>query len=268
MDISDLFIGMANLLSGVKSLKSGFESIGGALSGVKITSEGTGATLSEHKVGSSIEDRIKHIRDMVQKGKLDPKVRAFTVKVVSVKCAKCPSCGTKNALGWPGDRVRFGLNDSVRGTLKEDSWVCGKCASRNSLDLTTWCVPEKNWKREVVSVFEAVRANIRYVRDIANVDTYQHPKRTLEWGGGDCDCYTIALCSMLLSIGYPVKLRVMETKHPTTGRRAGTWNHILMLVGLPPRGPTSWLPLDASLDKNPGWYPPKSMIYRVKDFPI
>jgi hypothetical protein len=45
-----------------------------------------------------------------------------------------------------------------------------------------------------------------------------------------------------------------------------TWSHILVLVGLPPSNPTGWLPLDASMAQPAGWYPPKSIIEKTKDF--
>jgi transglutaminase-like putative cysteine protease len=103
---------------------------------------------------------------------------------------------------------------------------------------------------------------VRYTRDVSGIDTYQTPQRTLAWGIGDCDCLSILLAALLESVGYPVKLRVMETKG------AGTWSHILPLVGMPPTDPTRWMPLDASVDEPAGWYPPKSIIVKTRAFDV
>jgi hypothetical protein len=76
----------------------------------------------------------------------------------------------------------------------------------------------------------------------------------------NCDCISILLASMLQSVGYPVKLHVMQTKG------ADSWSHILIKVGLPPQGPTAWLPLDGSVNEAAGWYPPKDIVVKTKDY--
>jgi len=139
-----------------------------------------------------------------------------------------------------------------RRTVQILSRKCGK----------KWCVPEKNWRQETVAVFDSVRENIRYTRDTYNKDLFQHPLRTFEFGGGDCDDYAIVLASMLQSVGYPVKLRVIQTVDSTD------WNHIYVLVGLPPQGPKQWVSLDASVDKPAGWQAPRDIVAAVKDFEV
>lgn len=128
-----------------------------------------------------------------------------------------------------------------------------------------WCTPEKDWRAEVETIFVALRSRYyRYVRDSVGVDLYQQPGRTLEFRGGDCDDASSLLASMLLSVGYPVQLRVIQTKD------ADDWNHIYILVLLPPSGgpKARWMPLDLSVNKPPFWEVPKSMIARVKDYPV
>lgn len=125
-----------------------------------------------------------------------------------------------------------------------------------------WCVPEKSWWAEVVTIFDGVRANVRYTRDTYNKDLFQHPARTLQFGGGDCDDYAITLGSMLQAVGYPVKLRVIRTKD------SPEWNHIYLLVGMPPKDPKKWISLDGSVDKPAGWEAPKSMIAEIRDFNV
>ena len=78
-----------------------------------------------------------------------------------------------------------------------------------------------------------------------------------------CDDATLLICSTLGSIGYPTKCRVIRTKN------ANDWNHIYALVGLPPKQPTRWVPLDLSVShKPPGWEPPADMIAAVRDFDV
>lgn len=133
--------------------------------------------------------------------------------------------------------------------------VSQKCGDR-------FCIPERDYWGEVKAIFAAIRSNVRYVRDGHRVDVFHSAKRTLEFNGGDCDDYTITMGSALQSIGYPVRLRVIQTKD------SPEWNHIFLLVGLPPRSPTKWVSLDASVDKPAGWHPPHHMVAKIKDFDV
>lgn len=125
-----------------------------------------------------------------------------------------------------------------------------------------WCIPERDYWGEVKAIFLEVRRRVRYVRDPIEVDTFTSGRWTLKQGGGDCDDYVILLGSGLQAIGYPVKARVYRTKD------APDWNHIALLVGLPPRAPTRWVTLDASVAKPPGWGAPASMVAKVRDFEV
>ena len=44
----------------------------------------------------------------------------------------------------------------------------------------------KDFACEAKAIFEWVQHNIRWTRDIYQVETLQSPQRTIEWGGGDC----------------------------------------------------------------------------------
>lgn len=125
-----------------------------------------------------------------------------------------------------------------------------------------FCIGERDYPKEVTAIFNWMRKNVRYVRDNIDRDTFQHPVRTIQFGGGDCDDYTITMAALLQAIGYPVKMRVIQTTD------ADDWNHIYLLVGIPPSDPQVWMPLDASVNKPAGWEPPASMIKRKKDFEV
>lgn len=125
-----------------------------------------------------------------------------------------------------------------------------------------WCIPEKDNLKEMEAIFKAVRQNVRYTSDILGVDTYQHPKHTLGLNGGDCDDYSSLLCSLLLSLGIPCRLKVIRTKD------AKEWNHIYAQGGLPRANPTRWYSLDASVPKPFGWEAPGSMVADTRIFSV
>lgn len=123
-----------------------------------------------------------------------------------------------------------------------------------------WCVKERDYMGEIRAVFKAVDENVRYTGDIWSIDTFQHPVRTLELGVGDCDDVSMVIASCLMSIGYPIRFRVIQTKS------SNDWNHIFVLAGIPPRDAKKWVSLDATIDRPAGWHPPDHMIARKKDF--
>lgn len=133
---------------------------------------------------------------------------------------------------------------------------CGRRADGR----TNWCTPEKDAEAEVVALFNFTRDNVRYVRDIFGIDTYPTPQRTLEFGGEDCDGSVILLAALLLSVGYPVMGRIIRTT------KAEDWDHIFVVVGLPPGAPTKWVGLDPSVDRPAGWTAPREMIAAKLDF--
>lgn len=129
---------------------------------------------------------------------------------------------------------------------------------------STWCVPEKDWEAEVVTIFNAVRSQIRYTMDPVSRDLFKAPVRSLEWHAGDCDDFVIVLACLLRSVGYHVKLRVIRTID------APDWNHIYLLVQIPAMQNKSarWVPLDASVDKPAGWEAPRRIIKWQKDYTV
>lgn len=123
-----------------------------------------------------------------------------------------------------------------------------------------FCIDERDYANEVKAIFDYVRSNIRYVRDPQGIDTFTRADRTFDVGGGDCDDYAIVLASLLGSVGYPTRFRVIRTKG------ASDWNHIYVMVGIPPRDPQEWVPLDASVNRKMGWEAPAAMVAARKDF--
>ena len=107
--------------------------------------------------------------------------------------------------------------------------------------------PKDRWA-EICALFNWVRNNIRYTRDIFRVELLHTPRRMLELRAGDCDDMTILLGAMLLSTGHPVRLAL-------TGFRPNkphVYTHIFPEVNLVGK----WIALDATMNRPIGWAPP------------
>ena len=109
-------------------------------------------------------------------------------------------------------------------------------------------VPPKDRLGEVWSVFDWVRKNIRYTRDIYRVELLHTARRMLELRAGDCDDMTILLGAMLLSTGHPVRLAIIGFRPD----KPHIYTHIYPEVHVNRR----WIPLDATIRKPMGSAPP------------
>ena len=101
---------------------------------------------------------------------------------------------------------------------------------------------------EIRALFEWVRRNIRYTRDIFRVELLHTARRMLELRAGDCDDMTILLGSMLMSTGHPVRM-VLAGFRPD---KPHFYSHIYPEVNLG----GNWIGLDATMEKPMGWVPP------------
>lgn len=107
-------------------------------------------------------------------------------------------------------------------------------------------VPPKAWLQEVRALWSFVKNNIRYQRDVSNVETLYYPEQTLLQGYGDCDDKTVLLASMLLATGHPVRFVAV-------GFKPDDYSHVYpeTLVG------NTWVPLETTeANVDVGWSPP------------
>jgi len=225
--IGKAYLGFKAIETGWDALRTGLGGINGELRGLeakrvavsdlKRGGRGKAMVLKTYPV-YSIEDRIRYIRQMTQKGLDDPRIRAIATSVITKECGK----------GKDGE--------------------------------TIWCTPEKDHRAEVEAIFRAVKRRVRYVRDIVKKDTYQSPIRSWEMRASDCDDFSSLLAALLGSVGYTCRFRVIKTK------KASDWDHIFLLVKMPKTG--QLFPLDASVNKPPGWHPPREMIAQMRDFDV
>ena len=109
-------------------------------------------------------------------------------------------------------------------------------------------VPPKNRMGEACALFDFVKRNIRYTRDIFRVELLHSARRMLELRAGDCDDMTILLGAMLLSTGHPVRLVLAGFRR----NRPHVYSHIYPEVNVSGR----WIAIDATMDKPMGWSPP------------
>lgn len=101
---------------------------------------------------------------------------------------------------------------------------------------------------EVCALFDWVRRNIRYTRDIFRVELLHSARRMLELRAGDCDDMTILLGAMLMSTGHPVRL-ILAGFRPN---KPHMYSHIYPEAFIRGR----WIPIDASANRPMGWAPP------------
>lgn len=196
---------------------------------------------------TDIDERVGLIGELIRKGSLNPELREKTVEILSLKC---------DVLGRP---------DPNGGQ---------------------WCVKEKDCLGEVKALFEAIRNPkskyaVRYTRDAMLADVFTAPERTLlKSHGGDCDDYVIALGSMLMAVGHPVRMRVVATRNEKFADNKAPWSHIYLLTPTTFDNPNAkWISVDASMNKPLGWEAPGAaevarsgkpagIIARVRDYSI
>lgn len=108
-------------------------------------------------------------------------------------------------------------------------------------------LPPKNENSEITAIFNFVRDQIRYVRDIVGIETISTPIKVLQQRAGDCDDKTVLLAAMLETIGYPTRF-VVAGYHT-----AGEVEHVYLQVWTQ----AGWIDLDATENYEAGCAPPE-----------
>src|SRR5262245_57073589 len=146
--------------------------------------------------------------------------------------------------GYPGTRKTL---EYIIRLVKEGAKDF--CVRQNAIDILIRSgVPAKDYFGEIRALFEWVKRNVRYTRDIHRVELLHTARRMLELRAGDCDDMTILLCAMLKSIGHPVRLALVGFNP----KKKGLFTHIYLEVYY--RG--WWIPLDPTVSRPMGWAPP------------
>ena len=123
------------------------------------------------------------------------------------------------------------------------------CVRQKAIDILIHNgVRPKDYPGEIRMLFEWVKKNVRYTRDIHRVELLHSARRMLELRAGDCDDMTILLSTMLKAVGHPVRLALVGF-NPA---RKSLFTHIYLEAFC--RG--VWIPLDPTMDRPMGWAPP------------
>lgn len=235
MDLGELMLGLAAVALGASTFKKGVERIHRATQPSQTSVGRITAMPPVLSQGKHVQTRSGPMRTTLHEVRsLDDRIAAIAKKANEGKT-------DPRVIAW---------------ARKELSRKC-----RSGWNGEQWCVPEKDTLAEIEAIYKALRRDIRYTSDVVGVDTYAHPKRTLEMGGGDCDEYSATACAALMSIGIPCRFKVIRTKD------SPTWNHIYVEAATSKQNPTKWIALDASVAAKPGWEAPKSMVAETKIYP-
>lgn len=109
-------------------------------------------------------------------------------------------------------------------------------------------VPGKDWPGELAALLDWTRRTITYRLDINDLEVIQAPATTLMLGYGDCDDLAILLATLCECAGHPTAFIAVGFDDP------GEYSHVFVLAS--GAGETEWIPLDASENEAPGWFPP------------
>ncbi len=143
------------------------------------------------------------------------------------------------------------MRDAVRAGVRDP-----QMRVRNQALAIVKGVPARDFRGEVEAVWEWMRDNIRFVRDIRGVETVAVPWRTLELGQGDCDDVSVLTNSLLESLSFQTRFRAV-------GFRPGELSHVYPEVKLG----KWWVPLETTVPgAYIGWYPPgirESMVQKI-----
>jgi transglutaminase-like putative cysteine protease len=105
-------------------------------------------------------------------------------------------------------------------------------------------IPPKDRLGEVTAIFQWVKRNVRYTRDIFHTELLHSARRMLEVLAGDCDDMTILIGAMLMSTGHPVRI-VLAGYRPN---KPHSYSHVYPEAYVAGR----WVALDATLDRPMG----------------
>lgn len=165
--------------------------------------------------------------------------------------------GTMQAIpsGPEGTRQTLKLmRDIVRRAVRDPRMIV-----RNQAIAITRACPSKDWRCEILAVYDWVNENIRFLRDVNGVETLQSPARTLELAVGDCDDQAILISALLESIGH-------ATRFAALGFEPGHFSHVFSETKIGDR----WLSLETTVPGAfPGWYPPRvseRMVQKIQSY--
>ncbi len=113
--------------------------------------------------------------------------------------------------------------------------------------------PSKDARCEVRQIHAYVSNHIRYVRDVAGVETVATPELTLRDKSGDCDDQAVLVGALLNAIGRPVRFIAI-------GSEPGKFSHVYAET---PIGP-DWIAVETTMKGWPVGRKPRALIRMVQ----
>jgi len=160
-------------------------------------------------------------------------------------------------LGAPGTTTSIKnptLNDTLQVMCQKA--LEGRKTLRPFAEKITRELEPGDYNSEVLAIYGWVRRNIRYARDIIDVEYVKAPARLIETGQGDCDDIACLLASLLMAMGNECRFLVVgfEDRQP---------QHVFCQVAVPlprsgpasldgstPKGAKGWVTVDPVADEN------------------
>lgn len=183
----------------------------------------------------NIEGHMELVRRQVEKSLADPELRNLCVRLVSRR--------------YEWTETPKGPRPVVQGWDKY-FWAPDRDAC-----------PPKDAACELGDLWEFLVRNCRYTYDPDGTDLFATARVTLTTGGGDCDDFVIAMCSMARALGFA------HCYGRVVSMDGEQWSHTYPLIGCPKDTPEVLIPFDTTVNgAKPGWE--VSNARAVRDFPM
>lgn len=114
-----------------------------------------------------------------------------------------------------------------------------------ALDIVGGVSGHKNFAGEAATLCRWVQSNIRYVRDVNDVETIQTPLKTLDFRQGDCDDQSTLLSALLQAVGFQTRFLAIKTVP------GGPFVHVVTQAQIG----SDWIPLETTEPWEPGQFP-------------
>lgn len=115
----------------------------------------------------------------------------------------------------------------------------------NAATSIVYLTPAKDEHAEVNAIFEWVRDNVRYMRDVHEIEVISNPWITLHRMVGDCDDKATLLATLFEIAGYPTRFVIAGYSNP------GIFEHVYVQVCVG----REWLDADATESASLGFSP-------------
>lgn len=150
-------------------------------------------------------------------------------------------------LGLPGGKAgAFATVRHMRALVREN---VRSPEILNAVASIIFLMPQHDQFAEVEAIFNFVRGQIRYMRDVVGVETLATPQMTMRRRVGDCDDQSTLLCTLCEAAGYP-------TRFVLAGYNGPEFEHVYCQIFL--NG--DWINADPTESHALGWEPPGAVV--------